>query len=337
MSHIMSPTFPTVRLRRLRQHPVIRDLIRETELNLDDLVHAIFIKGDKGDKQPVLSMPGHYQIPLSKLDEEIEEIVNLGIKSIMIFGVPSTKDAYGSDSFDDQGIMQKAIRQIKKLAPDLLIISDICFCQYTDHGHCGFMDDHHGCIDLNNDKPLELLVKQSISHVQAGANMLAPSGMIDGAVITLRRALDEAGFEHIPLMGHTVKYSSAMYGPFRQATEGAPKYGDRSRYQMDPANGNEALREAAVDIMEGADILLIKPAHTYLDIIYRVKQTYPHIPLCAYHPSAEFSMIKAAAEKGWINEKRVVFEVLTSIKRAGADFIVNYYTKEVARWIINKE
>jgi porphobilinogen synthase len=329
----MSPTYPTVRLRRLRQHPVIRDLIRETELNLSDLTHAIFIKGDKGEKHPISSMPGHYQIPLSKLDAEIEEIINLGIKSLMVFGVPDSKDAYGSDSFNEQGIMQRAIRQIRQIAPELLIISDICFCQYTDHGHCGFVDDHHNCADINNDQTLKLLIKQSISHVQAGSNMLAPSGMIDGTITTLRKALDEAGFGHVPLLGHTVKYASAMYGPFRQATEGAPKFGDRNRYQMDPANGREALREAAVDVMEGADILLIKPAHTYLDIIYRIKQAYPHIPLCAYHPSGEFSMIKAAAEKGWIHEKRVVFEILTSIKRAGADFIITYYAKEVAGWI----
>ena len=329
----MSPIFPNVRLRRLRQHSVIRDLIRETELNLDDLIHAIFIKGEEGEKNPISSMPGHYQIPLSKLDEEIREITALGIKSLMIFGVPNFKDGIGSDSFSEDGIMQKAIRQIRKLAPDLLIISDICLCQYTDHGHCGVMDDHGGCIDLNNDKTLEILVRQSISHVKAGANMLAPSGMVDGLITTLRRGLDGAGFNHIPIMGHTAKYASAMYGPFRQATEGAPKFGDRSTYQMDPANGREALREAEMDVREGADILLIKPAHTYLDVIYRVKQAYPQIPLCAYHPSAEFSMIKAAAEKGWIHERKVVFEVLTSIKRAGADFMVTYYAKDVAGWM----
>jgi porphobilinogen synthase len=329
----MSPIFPNVRLRRLRQHPIVRDLIRETELNLNDLVHAIFIKGEEGEKNPISSMPGHYQIPLSQLDKEIEEIVSLGIKSLMVFGVPSFKDAIGSDSFSDDGIMQKAIRQIRKLAPELLIISDICLCQYTDHGHCGVMDDHTGCMDLNNDKTLEVLVKQSISHVKAGANMLAPSGMVDGLITTLRQGLDKVGFTHIPLMGHTAKYASAMYGPFRQATEGEPQFGDRSTYQMDPANGQEALREAAMDVIEGADILLIKPAHTYLDVIYRVKEAYPQIPLCAYHPSAEFSMIKAAAANGWINEKKVVFEVLTSIKRAGADFMVTYYTKEVAQWL----
>lgn len=329
----MSPTFPNVRLRRLRQNPVLRDLIRETELNLDDLVHAIFIKGEEGEKNPIASMPGHYQIPLSKLDEEIKEIVGLGIKSLMVFGVPGFKDAIGSDSFSDDGVMQKAISIIRRRAPDLLIISDICLCQYTDHGHCGIMDDHTGCVDLNNDKTLEFLVKQSLSHVRAGAGMLAPSGMIDGTITTLRNALDKAGFSHIPLMGHTAKYSSAMYGPFRQATEGAPKFGNRSTYQMDPSNGREALREAAADVMEGADILLIKPAHTYLDVIYRVKQAHPSVPLCAYHPSGEFSMIKAAAEKGWVNERKVVFEVLTGIKRAGADFMVTYYTKEVADWM----
>ncbi len=329
----MSPTFPTVRLRRLRQHPVIRDLIRETELNLGDLVHAIFIKEDKGEKNPISSMPGHYKIPLSKLDEEIEEIVGLGIKSIILFGIPDTKDKNGSNSFNDDGIIQKALHKIRTIAPDLFVITDVCLCQYTDHGHCGPLCDKHGRLDVHNDQTLDILSKQALSHVKAGSQMIAPSGMIDGMISVLRKTLDDAGFSHIPILSYSVKYWSAMYGPFGLAAEGAAKVGDRRTYQMDPANGNEAFREAELDVLEGADILMVKPAHTYLDIIYRIKQAHPHIPLCAYHTSGEFCMIKAASEKGWIDEKRAALEVLTSIKRAGADFIINYYTKEVARWM----
>lgn len=328
----MSASFPSLRLRRLRQHPALRDLIRETELNLRDLVFPIFIKNETGEKNPVGSMPGLFQIPISLLDKEIEEIKSLGISSIMLFGVPDHKDSIGSDSYSDQGIIQKAIRKIRESAPEMLIISDVCFCQYMDHGHCGFINDRTGKIDLDNDRTLDLLVKQAISHAQAGADVLAPSGMIDGMVGAIRKGLDQAGFEYIPLLSHAVKYASVLYGPFRQATEGAPSFGDRKTYQMDPANGFEALREVQLDVAEGVDILMIKPAHTYLDVIYRVKQAYPHIPVAAYHPSGEFCMIKAAAEKGWIDEKRVALEILTSIRRAGADFIISYYTKEIAGW-----
>ena len=328
----MVSSFPSLRLRRLRQNSVLRDLIRETELNLKDLVFPIFIKNEMGDKQPVASMPGLFQIPICLLDKEIEEIKALGISAIMLFGVPSHKDSLGSDSYSDQGIIQKAIRKIRAKAPEMLIMSDVCFCQYMDHGHCGFVNDRTGKIDLDNDKTLDLLVLQAVSHAKAGADVLAPSGMIDGMIGAIRQGLDQAGFEYIPILSHTVKYASALYGPFRQATEGAPSFGDRKTYQMDPANGREALREAQLDIAEGVDILMIKPAHTYLDIIYRVKQAYPHVPLAAYQPSGEFCMIKAAAEKGWIDEKRVVLEVLTSIKRAGADFIISYFTKEIAEW-----
>lgn len=328
----MVSSFPSLRLRRLRQNPVLRDLVRETELNLRDLVFPIFIKREIGAKHPVESMPGLFQIPLNLLDQEIEEIRALGISAIMLFGVPNHKDSLGSDSYSDQGIIQKAVRQIRVLAPEMLIMSDVCFCQYMDHGHCGFMSEHTGKIDLNNDKTLDLLVKQAVSHARAGVDVVAPSGMIDGMVGSIRQGLDEAGFEHVSILSHTVKYASALYGPFRQATEGAPMFGDRKTYQMDPANGQEALREVELDVREGVDILMIKPAHTYLDIIYRVKQSYPHVPLAAYQPSGEFCMIKAAAEKGWLDEKRVILEVLTAIRRAGADFIISYYTKEIAEW-----
>ena len=330
----MTTSFPTLRLRRLRQHPVLRDLIRETELHLNDLIFPLFIKGQQGDKRPIESMPGHFQIPLSALPKEIEKIAELGLSSVILFGVPSNKDAYGSDSFNEQGIVQQAIRKIRSVAPHLLIISDICLCEYTDHGHCGFLKEVKGQVHLDNDTTLELLVKQAISHAQAGADVIAPSGMIDGMVKSIRSGLDQFGFTHLPILSYSVKYSSSMYGPFRFAAEGAPKFGDRSSYQMDAANAREALREAQLDVEEGADMLMVKPAHAYLDVVYRVKQAYPHIPLGAYHTSGEFSMIKAAAERGWIDEKKAALEILRGIRRAGADFIITYFAREIATWNI---
>lgn len=329
----MAAGFPAVRLRRLRQHPVLRDLVRETELHLNDLIQPIFIKGKEGKKVAISTMPGCYQIPLSGLKEEIEEIVALGITSVLLFGIPPHKDACGSASYQDNGIVQEAIKIIRKAAPHLLIISDICFCEYTEHGHCGFISDRSGKMDVDNDKTLELLVKQTISHAKAGTDVIAPSGMIDGMVKALRQALDDSGFEHIPILSYSVKYNSAMYGPFRVAAEGAPTFGDRSTHQMDVGNALEALREAQQDVHEGADMLMVKPAHAYMDVIYRVKQAHPHVPLGAYHTSAEYSMIKAAAEKGWIDEKKVTLEVLRGIRRAGADFIITYFAKEAARWL----
>lgn len=328
----MSLPLPTLRLRRLRQHPILRDLVRETELNLNDLVLPLFIKGREGEKQPISSMPGHFQIPLSALKEEIEEIVKLGISTVILFGVPPQKDPHGSDSYHEKGIVQEAIKRIREVTSDLLIISDICFCEYTDHGHCGFLSERGGKIDLDNDKTLELLVKQVISHAQAGTDVIAPSGMIDGMVKAIRSGLDQTGFHHVPILSYSVKYNSSLYGPFRLAAEGAPKFGDRSTHMMDPANAREGLREAGLDVVEGADMLMVKPAHAYLDVIYRIKQAHPDIPLGAYHVSGEFSMIKAAAEKGWIDEKKAALEILRGIRRAGADFIINYYTKEIAKW-----
>lgn len=328
----MTTTYPTIRLRRLRQHPALRDLIRETELNIKDLVLPIFIKGIEGKKQPIASMPGFYQIPLNHLAAEVKEILSLGITSVILFGVPPRKDPYGTDSYHDQGIIQEAIKEIRRVSNDLLIISDICLCEYTDHGHCGVVTDNCGTLDVDNDKTLDLLIKQAVSHAQAGVDMVAPSGMIDGMVKALRLGLDATGFSHIPILSYSVKYQSSLYGPFRAAAEGAPSFGDRSTHQMDPANAQEALREVHLDVAEGADILMVKPAHAYLDVIYRVKQAYPHIPLAAYHTSGEFGMLKAAAEKGWIDEKKGVIEILTGIKRAGADFIISYYTKEFAQW-----
>jgi porphobilinogen synthase len=328
----MSSAFPGVRLRRLRQNPILRDLIRETEINLRDLILPLFVKGENGEKQPISSMPGHFQIPLSKLADEIDEIVNLGLTSILLFGIPPEKNAMGSNACCDQGIIQKAIKTIRKISPNMLIITDVCLCEYTDHGHCGILSHCTGKLDVDNDQTLKILVDQAVSHAKAGADVVAPSGMIDGMVKEIRLGLDKAGFEHIPILSYSVKYQSSFYGPFRFASEGAPSFGDRSTHQMDPANSNEALREVHLDVHEGADMLMVKPAHAYLDVIFRVKQTYPYIPLGAYHTSGEFCMIKAAAEKGWVDEKKAAFEILGGIKRAGADFIITYFAKDIAKW-----
>lgn len=327
--------FPKTRLRRLRKNAAMRSLVRETQLNTDKLILPLFIKHGSSIKQPISSMPGHYQLSVDKLEDEINEITALGIKSVILFGIPAEKDPHGKDSYSDNGIVQTAIRQIKKLAPELLVISDICLCEYTDHGHCGVVEnDQHGQeVHVDNDKTLALLTKQAISHAKAGTDVIAPSGNMDGMVAALRHALDEAGFSHLPILSYSVKYASAMYGPFRQAADGAPQFGDRRTYQMDVTNGKEALRECALDVTEGADMLMVKPAHTYLDIIYRVKQAYPDMPLCAYHVSGEYSALKAAAEKGWLDEQKSALEVLTAIHRAGADFIITYFAKDVARWL----
>ena len=324
---------PKIRLRRRRYHPVMLDLVREARLTLDDVVLPLFVKANLTEKQPIASMPGHFQLGLNDLEAEIHEIVALGIKAVILFGIPARKDANGSDAFSDNGIMQQAIQRIKRIAPELLVMSDICCCEYTDHGHCGWVDDSNGSLDVNNDKTLVLLQQQAVSHAQAGAGVLAPSGMMDGMVAALREALDAAGYAHLPILSYAVKYASALYGPFRQAAEGAPTFGDRRTYQMDPANGDEALAEAAQDIAEGADMLMIKPGHTYLDIIYRIKQAHPEMPLAAYHPSGEFAMIKAAAEKGLVDERAAALEVLLSMKRAGADFVLTYFAKSLAHWL----
>lgn len=333
----MSPisSFPKTRLRRLRQNSTIRDLIRETQLNVDKLVLPLFIRHGENIKKPIESMPGHFQISVDRLAEEIAAIADLGIKSVILFGIPAQKDAVGSDSYAENGIMQQAIPLIKKTAPNLLVMSDICFCEYTDHGHCGVVSEQPNALEVHvdNDKTLALLAKQAVSHAKAGTDIIAPSGNMDGMVQFIRHALDEAHFHHIPILSYSVKYASAMYGPFRQAAEGAPQFGDRRTYQMDVANTNEAIRECALDITEGADMLMVKPAHTYLDVIYRVKQHYPELPLCAYHTSGEYALLKAAAARDWIDERKSVLEVLTSIRRAGADFIITYYAKDVATWL----
>jgi porphobilinogen synthase len=326
--------FPNIRLRRLRQHPQLRRLVRETELSINDLVLPLFIHHESSLKKAIAAMPGHYQLGVDHLAKELEQVVKLGIPAVLLFGIPETKDALGSDAYSDQGVIQTAIKKIKQQAPDLLVISDLCFCEYTDHGHCGLVQSCGAQpYTIDNDATLELLAKQAVSHAQAGADVIAPSGMMDGMVQAIRIGLDQAGFTHIPILSYAAKYCSALYGPFREAAEGAPQFGDRQTYQMDPANGQEALREVALDVQEGADMLMVKPAHTYLDIICRVKSEHPNIPLAAYHVSGEFAMLKAAAANGWLDEKKAALEVLSSIKRAGADFIITYYAKEAALWL----
>ena len=315
------------RPRRLRYNPAIRAMVRDIKLDIDNFILPLFIKHGKGLKHPIASMPGHYQLSVDMLAEEIKEITALGIKAIFLFGIPQEKDATGSDSLSDNGIIPQAIRQIKKLAPDLLIVADVCMCEYTDHGHCGIVENN----DVDNDKTLPYLAKQALTFARAGADIVAPSGMMDGAVYAIREALDANGFVKIPILGYSIKYASSLYGPFRQAAEGSPKFGDRRSYQADYGNISEALRETELDIEEGADMVMVKPAHAYLDMIYKVKQAYPEVPLVAYHTSGEYAMIKAASQNGWIDEKQTMLEITTAIKRAGADIIISYYTKDIAR------
>lgn len=321
------------RPRRIRSNKVLRDLIRENKLGIDDLIMPIFIKSGSNIKNPIISMPGQFQFSIDMLDDEIAAILNCGIKAVIVFGLPMHKDKFGSESYSINGIIQQAIKKIKAIAPNLLVITDICFCQFTNHGHCGVIAEKNDILEIDNDQTLELIVKQAISHAQAGSDMVAPSGMIDGMVKSIRIALDAAGYHHLPILSYAVKYRSAMYGPFADAANGSAKMGDRSGHQMDYANGNEALKEARLDVQEGADFLMVKPAHTYLDIIYRIKHAHPEIPLVAYHVSGEYSMIKAASSNGWIDERKTVIEVLTSMKRAGADIIITYFAKDVAIWI----
>ncbi len=327
------PTFPTVRMRRLRTHPKLRDMVRETELSPNDFILPLFARFGENQRVSIASMPGHSQMTVDLLAEEIAEIDSLSIPAVILFGIPEEKDAVGSDACDDDGIIQQAVRAIKATGSDVLVITDVCFCEYTDHGHCGILGDRHGQMDVDNDATLEILSKQVVSHARAGADVVAPSGMMDGMIAAIRTGLDAAGFENIPILSYAVKYSSAFYGPFREAAESAPQFGDRRTYQMDPANAAEALREVALDLAEGADMLMVKPALSYLDVIRRVKDAHPDVPLAAYNVSGEFAMVKAAAEKGWIDEERIALEILTSIKRAGADMILTYFAKDAARWL----
>ncbi len=317
-------TFPVTRLRRLRQSPVLRNLVRETTLTRNDLMMPLFVCPGQGVDNPIRSMPGNSQLSVDKLVEKGKELFGKGVQSVLLFGIPETKDETGDVACHHNGIVQQAVRALKKEVPGLFLVADICNCEYTTHGHCGTIVDG----DVHNDQTLEILARQSVSLAEAGVDMVAPSDMMDGRIKAIRSALDNNGFYNMPIMAYSAKYASAFYGPFREAAESAPKFGDRKTYQMDPANGNEALREVELDIEEGADIVMVKPALNYMDIIYRVKTTF-NIPVAAYNVSGEFAMVKAAAANGWIDEKRIVHELLTGLKRAGTDIIISYHTQEI--------
>jgi porphobilinogen synthase len=325
--------FPTTRLRRLRHHPLLRDLVRETTLAAHDLILPLFVRPGRGIKKEIASMPGNYQLSVDRLVDEVGAALDLGVRAFILFGIPAHKDATGSSALDDEGIVQQALRALREQYRDrALLLTDECFCEYTDHGHCGVLGEQGGRVDLDNDATLPLLAAQCVSHARAGADVVAPSGMLDGMVQAIRTGLDEAGFSHVPVMSYSAKYASGFYGPFRDAAESPPQFGDRSGYQMDPANGDEALREVALDLEEGADVVMVKPALAYLDIIRRVKERFG-VPVAAYNVSGEFAMVKAAAQKGWLDERRVALEILTSIKRAGADMILTYFAPDAARWL----
>ena len=320
--------FPTFRSRRIRGKEVFRKMVRETSLSANDLIYPMFSAFGKGIRKEISSMPGIHQLSIENLVEEAQAVHELGVPAVILFGIPETKDAVGSDAYAECGIIQETIRALKKSVPDLAVITDICMCEYTDHGHCGIIKNG----DVDNDATLELLAKEALSHAQAGADMVAPSDMMDGRVAAIRDTLDENGFEHIPLMSYAAKYASGYYGPFREAAESTPQFGDRRSYQMDPANRREALREARMDVEEGADIIMVKPGLPYLDIVRDLRNEFD-LPVAVYNVSGEYSMVKAAARNGWIDEERVIMETMISFKRAGADLILTYHAPEVARML----
>jgi len=321
-------SFPQLRLRRLRRTEALRALVRETKVDVGDLVYPLFVIEGRKIKQAINSMPGQYRFSTDLLAKEVEEIARLGIPAIILFGIPKEKDKVGSSAYNPKGIIQQAIRVIKKAAPKLLVITDVCLCEYTSHGHCGVVVNGY----VDNDKTLKLLAKTALSHAQAGADIVAPSDMMDGRVKAIRQALDGGGFQDIPILAYAAKYASYFYGPFREAAESAPEFGDRRSYQMDPPNWREAMREIEQDIVEGADIVMVKPALPCLDVIRKARDTFNY-PLAAYNVSGEYSMVKAAAQRGWLDERGAVLEILTAIKRAGADIIITYHAKEAARWL----
>ncbi|MCM3587645.1 porphobilinogen synthase [Mesobacillus maritimus] len=316
------------RHRRLRTSASLRSLVRENFLRLEDLIYPLFILEGENKREEVRSMPGVFRVSMDNLKTEMDEIVSLGIKSVLLFGIPDEKDACGTEAYHDHGIVQVATRYIKEHYPEMIVVADTCLCEYTDHGHCGLIENG----DVDNDSSLELLVKTAVSQAEAGADIIAPSNMMDGFVAAIRAGLDEAGFENIPVMSYAVKYASAFYGPFRDAADSTPQFGDRKTYQMDPANRLEAMREAESDVKEGADFLIVKPGMPYLDIVRDVKNNY-NLPVVIYNVSGEYSMVKAAAQNDWIDEKAVVMEMLTGMKRAGADLIITYHAKDAARWL----
>lgn len=323
--------YPITRLRRLRRTPELRDLVRETSISAKDFIAPLFVCHGENIKNEIPAMPGQYHFSVDKVVEECRELYECGVSGVMLFGIPAVKDATGSEAYHDHGIVQQAIRAIKAAVPQLIVIADVCMCEYTDHGHCGIIHDHY----VDNDATLKILSKQAVSYAQAGVDMVAPSDMMDGRILAMRKALDESGFVNLPIMAYSAKFSSAFYGPFREAANSAPSFGDRRSYQMDPANSDEAMREIEADIEEGADIVMVKPALPYLDIIQRATSRFD-VPMAAYNVSGEYSMIKAAAEKGWIDEDRIVMESLIAIKRAGAKIIITYFAKDVAKKLMNK-
>lgn len=318
--------FPTHRYRRLRRNPAIRKMVREISVSPDDFIYPLFVTFGKGVKKEISSMPGCYQESVDELVRNAKEVYSLGIPSVILFGIPENKDELGTGAYAENGVVQQSIRAIKDAVPGLYVITDVCLCEYTSHGHCGIVDKG----DVDNDKTLRLLSLEAVSHAKAGADMIAPSDMMDGRVAAIRSALDQEGFGGIPIMSYAAKYASAFYGPFREAAESTPQFGDRRSYQMDPANRREALKEVAMDIAEGADIVMVKPALAYLDIISDVRNTF-NLPVAAYNVSGEYSLVKAAAKLGWIEETRAMMEILTSIKRAGADLILTYFAKEASK------
>jgi porphobilinogen synthase len=318
--------FPYYRPRRLRKTPLLREMIRETHLRPDDFLLPLFVCPGKGVKRPISSMPGQFQLSIDLLIEEVKEAQALGILGVILFGIPEKKDEVASEAYAEEGIVQRAVREIKKKVENVLVVTDVCLCEYTSHGHCGLVKEGR----ILNDETLPLLARQALSHAKAGADIVAPSDMMDGRVGAIRKALDENGLEDVPIMAYAAKYASSFYGPFREAAESKPQFGDRKSYQMDPANGDEALREVALDLEEGADIVMVKPALPYLDILYRVKQAFNR-PVAAYNVSGEFAMVKAASQLGWIDGEAVMMELLTAIKRAGADIILTYFAKEAAK------
>ncbi|EMR05187.1 Delta-aminolevulinic acid dehydratase [Bhargavaea cecembensis DSE10] len=316
------------RHRRLRNSAAMRSMVRETVLNKEDLIYPIFVAEGKDIRTEVSSMPGVYNLSLDRLGEEVDEVVSLGIPAVLLFGVPEHKDAEGTEAYHDHGIVQEATRFIKERHPELLVVADTCLCEYTDHGHCGLIEEGR----ILNDPSLDLLARTAVSQAKAGADIIAPSNMMDGFVTVIRQALDEAGFEDVPIMSYAVKYASAYYGPFREAAGSTPQFGDRKTYQMDPANRLEAIREAQSDIEEGADMLIVKPSLSYMDVMREVKD-FSGMPVVAYNVSGEYSMIKAAAQNGWVDEEKIVMETLTSMKRAGADMIITYFAKDAVRYM----
>src|SRR5512135_1198062 len=327
----------SMRPRRLRMTPAIRSMVRETQLAPDDFIYPLFVMHGANIQHEISSMPGVYQWSIDRLAHETESIAKLGIPAVVLFGLPAEKDPIGLENFAANGIVQQAIREIKRAVPEMIVVTDVCLCEYTDHGHCGILN--HGDRPhlpegyVRNDETLDVLAKVALSHAEAGADIVAPSGMIDGMVADIRSGLDANDFDHVPIMSYSTNYASGFYGPFREAAQGAPKFGDRKTHQMDPANAREALRETEIDVTEGADMLMVKPALAYLDIIRQTHEQFPQFPLAAYNVSGEYAMVKAAARNGWIDEQRVTLEILTGIKRAGADLIITYHAKEAAQWI----